>query len=30
MKFALSWLKEYLDTTASLDEIAYALVGLSY
>ena len=32
MKFTLSWLKEHLDTTASLDEITYALtdLGLEY
>ncbi|MBE3636804.1 phenylalanine--tRNA ligase subunit beta [Mangrovicoccus algicola] len=28
MKFTLSWLKEHLDTAASLDEIAYALTDL--
>ena len=28
MKFTLSWLKEHLDTTASLDEITYALTDL--
>ena len=28
MKFTLSWLKEHLDTTASVDEIAYALTDL--
>lgn len=28
MKFSLSWLKEYLDTTASNDEIAAALVAV--
>ncbi|MGC8201601.1 phenylalanine--tRNA ligase subunit beta [Aliiroseovarius sp. PTFE2010] len=28
MKFTLSWLKEHLDTTASLDEILYALTDL--
>jgi len=28
MKFTLSWLKDHLDTTASLDEIAYALTDL--
>ena len=27
MKFTLSWLKEHLDTTASLDEITEALTG---
>jgi phenylalanyl-tRNA synthetase beta chain len=28
MKFTLSWLKEYLDTTASLDEICEGLIGV--
>ncbi|NBX66628.1 MAG: phenylalanine--tRNA ligase subunit beta [Proteobacteria bacterium] len=28
MKFTLSWLKEHLDTTASLDEIAIALTAI--
>ncbi|MGH1357008.1 MAG: phenylalanine--tRNA ligase subunit beta, partial [Thalassovita sp.] len=28
MKFTLSWLKEHLDTEASLDEILYALTDL--
>ncbi len=28
MKFTLSWLKEHLDTTATLDEILYALTDL--
>ena len=28
MKFTLSWLKEHLDTEASVDEIAYALTDL--
>ena len=28
MKFTLSWLKEHLDTTASLEEITYALTDL--
>ena len=28
MKFTLSWLKDHLETTASLDEIAYALTDL--
>lgn len=28
MKFTLSWLKEHLDTTASIDEITYALTDL--
>ncbi len=28
MKFTLSWLKDHLDTTASLDEILYALTDL--
>ncbi len=28
MKFTLSWLKDHLDTAASLDEIAYALTDL--
>ncbi len=28
MKFTLSWLKEHLDTTASLDEILDGLVGV--
>ncbi|WP_345742520.1 YtpR family tRNA-binding protein, partial [Roseobacter litoralis] len=28
MKFTLSWLKEHLDTTATLDEITYALTDL--
>ncbi len=28
MKFTLSWLKEHLDTTASVDEITYALTDL--
>ncbi len=28
MKFTLSWLKEHLETTASLDEILYALTDL--
>ena len=30
MKFTLSWLKEYLDTTASLEEICHKLnnIGL--
>ena len=28
MKFTLSWLKTHLDTTASVDEIAYALTDL--
>ena len=28
MKFTLSWLKEYLDTTATLDEICEGLIGV--
>ena len=28
MKFTLSWLKEHLDTDASVDEITYALTDL--
>ena len=28
MKFTLSWLKQHLDTTASVDEITYALTDL--
>lgn len=28
MKFTLSWLKDYLDTTASLDEIVEGLIGV--
>lgn len=28
MKFTHSWLKEHLDTTASVDEITYALTDL--
>ncbi len=28
MKFTLSWLKDYLDTTASVDEIAAGLLGI--
>ena len=28
MKFTLSWLKDHLDTTASVDEITYALTDL--
>jgi phenylalanyl-tRNA synthetase beta chain len=28
MKFTLSWLKEYLDTTASIDEICEGLIGV--
>ena len=28
MKFTLSWLKEHLDTTANVDEIAEALTDL--
>jgi phenylalanyl-tRNA synthetase beta chain len=28
MKFTLSWLKDHLDTTASVDDIAYALTDL--
>ena len=28
MKFTLSWLKEHLDTTASVEEITYALTDL--
>jgi phenylalanyl-tRNA synthetase beta chain len=28
MKFTLSWLKQHLDTTATVDEIAYALTDL--
>ena len=28
MKFTLSWLKDHLDTTASLDEICEGLVGV--
>jgi phenylalanyl-tRNA synthetase beta chain len=28
MKFTLSWLKDYLDTTASLDEICEGLIGV--
>ncbi|MFG6499771.1 MULTISPECIES: phenylalanine--tRNA ligase subunit beta [unclassified Sulfitobacter] len=28
MKFTLSWLKDHLDTTASIDEITYALTDL--
>jgi phenylalanyl-tRNA synthetase beta chain len=28
MKFTLSWLKDHLDTTATVDEIAYALTDL--
>jgi phenylalanyl-tRNA synthetase beta chain len=28
MKFTLSWLKDYLDTTASLDEIIEGLIGI--
>ena len=28
MKFTLSWLKDYLDTTATLDEICEGLIGV--
>jgi phenylalanyl-tRNA synthetase beta chain len=28
MKFTLSWLKDYLDTTASLDDIVEGLIGV--
>ena len=28
MKFTLSWLKDHLDTTATVDEITYALTDL--
>lgn len=28
MKLTLSWLRNHLDTTATLDEIAYALTDL--
>ncbi|MDZ7904493.1 MAG: hypothetical protein U5N55_00935 [Cypionkella sp.] len=28
MKFTLSWLRDHLDTTASVDEIVYALTDL--
>ena len=28
MKFTLSWLKQHLETTASMDEIVYALTDL--
>ena len=28
MKFTLSWLREHLDTTASLDEIVNGLIGV--
>ena len=28
MKFTLSWLKDYLDTNASLDEICEGLIGV--
>ena len=28
MKFTLSWLKDYLDTTATVDEIAAGLLGI--
>ena len=28
MKFTLSWLKDHLDTTASLDEICEGLIGV--
>ena len=28
MKFTLSWLKDYLDTSATLDEIVSALIGV--
>ena len=28
MKFTLSWLKDHLETQASLDEITYALTDL--
>ena len=28
MKFTLSWLKDHLETTATLDEITYALTDL--
>ena len=28
MKFTLSWLKEHLDTQATLDDILYALTDL--
>ncbi len=28
MKFTLSWLKDHLETEASLDEITYALTDL--
>jgi phenylalanyl-tRNA synthetase beta chain len=28
MKFTLSWLKEYLDTNATLDEICEGLIGV--
>ena len=28
MKFTLSWLKDYLDTSASVDEIAAGLLGI--
>ena len=28
MKFTLSWLKDYLDTTATIDEICEGLIGV--
>ena len=28
MKFTLSWLKDHLDTTATIDEICEGLIGL--
>lgn len=28
MKFTLSWLKDHLDTSATLDEITFALTDL--
>ena len=28
MKFTLSWLKEYLDTNATLEEICEGLIGV--
>ena len=30
MKFTLSWLKDHLETEASLDEILYALTDLGF
>ncbi len=30
MKFTLSWLKEHLETEASLDDILYALTDLTF